>query len=203
MFFPVQTIHLLFISNCPGCRNIDKLIQYLTSDSRSQNSIFLQFPSRYETPLYCSLNHNFKISSPFPDSALFEIIASPDIFLLRRRCVCIITNHTPKGRFPGNFFVEEVKASGIYPVEKHVHYELLLYFQKNIGVIYLNTYLKDVCCNSWYSKGFLCVKQTVSKVHVPITCSETMVYVDRTPALQMNSSDVKILKTSASIKGQV
>lgn len=127
MFFTVQTIHLLFISNCPGCRNIDNLIQYLTSDSRSQNSIFLQFPSRYETPLYCSLNHNFKISSPFPDSALFEIIASPDIFLLRRRCVCIIANHTPKGRFPCNFLVKrKVLASGIQPVEKHVHYELLL-----------------------------------------------------------------------------
>lgn len=112
MFFKVQTIHLLFISNCPGCRNIDKLIQYLTSDSRSQNSIFLQFPSRYETPLYCSLNCNFKISSPFPDSALLEIIASPDIFLLRRRCVCIVTNHTPKGRFPCNFLWRKLKPVG-------------------------------------------------------------------------------------------
>lgn len=34
-------------------------------------------------------------------------------------------------------FVVEVKANRLYPVEKHVYYELLLYSQKNFGVIYL------------------------------------------------------------------
>lgn len=59
-------------------------------------------------------------------------------------------------------FVVEVKANRLYPVEKHVYYELLLYSQKNIGVIYFNTCLKNACCNSWYSKCFLCTNQTVS-----------------------------------------